>query len=321
MNYIIRFFRFLKVHFGKITLGLFFTLIFIFILFPFTDLSDYISAQVSTLTNNKVYLQFNQLHINPLSTSVSIEDVLIETDKIEGLNIKNLTATPSIMALIARKPGGQINAEGLYSGNVNVKITPKSSGKDETQKSKLEVNIEKVVLKELRKSLNLSVPFTGLLNLKAQSDIDLAFTEQPDGDLSFQIQKFEMNSTMVNLPDIGGLNLPEIKLSSIQGKSKFQNGKYTIESLKLGAPTDDFSGVVSGDLTMVIQNMNGQMVPLINGYNLSIDLFAKPVFIEKASFFLNFISQFQKVEATGTRYKFKVTSTGPQMPPQMTALQ
>lgn len=321
MNYIIRFFRLIKNNIGKISIGFFFIVIFLFVLFPFGDLSDFISSQVSSATNNKVYLQFNQMHINPLSPSLSLENVLVETDQIENLSIQNLTAIPSIMSLVTKKPGGQINADGIFSGNISAKLTPKSGGKDENPRSKLELSIDKVSLKEIKKSLHLSVPISGTLNLKSSADIDLTFSEQPDGDLNFQIQKFEMNSAMVTLPDLGGLNLPEIKFSSVQGKSKFQGGKYVIESVKLGSSSDDLSGTITGNLNLILQSRNGQIIPLVNSYTLSIDLFAKPAFKDRALFFLNFISQFQKEEIGGTRYKFKVATTNPMMPPQMSPLQ
>ncbi len=321
MNYLIRFFRLIKNHFGKILSVILFTFLFGLLLFPFSDLSDFISSQVLKLTNNQIYLQFNKLHLNPFTATVELDDVSLEMPEIDHLNIKKLMATPSIMALISKKPGGEITANGIMSGQLSIKLSPVSGDKSENQKSKIEAKLDQISLKELKQSLNLSFPISGVLSLNSTSQVDLSFTEQPDGDLSFQVQKFEMNSTMINLPDLGALNLPEIKFSSIQGKSKFQNGKYTIESLKLGTTTDDFSGTISGDLNMLIQNQNGKMTPVVSGYNLKINLLAKPTFKDRAGFFLNFISQFQKEEAEGTRYKFSLISENPQLPPRMTALQ
>jgi hypothetical protein len=124
MNYLIHFFRFLKNNFGKILLTLSLFIIFVFILFPFGDLSDFISAKVSSMTGNQVYLQFDKLNINPLTSSIGLSNVLFETKQIDNLNIKNLTVVPSILALISKKPGGQITAEGLFSGRAVVKVNP-----------------------------------------------------------------------------------------------------------------------------------------------------------------------------------------------------
>lgn len=322
MNYLIRFFRFLKNNFGQIFLTLSFFIIFTFILFPFGDLSDFISSKVSGLTGNQVYLQFDQLHINPLSPSIGLENVLLETKTIENLTIKNLTAAPSILALISKKPGGVLTAEGFLAGKATIKVSP-SSAKDKTDnpKSNVELNLEKISLKDVRRTLNLSLPIAGQLNLTTQAVVDLAFAEQPDGDLNATIQKFELTGGNINLPDMGSLNLPEIKFSSIELKSKFQAGKWMIETMKLGQPADDLSGTVKGDVQFIIQNINGQMSPIVNGYTLSVDLLAKQSFKDRASFFLSFISNFQSADPAGTRYKFKLVSQGPGAPPQMTALQ
>ena len=325
MNYLILFFRFLKNNLGKICLTLLFCIIFVFTLFPFGDLSDFISSKVSTITGNQVYLQFDQLQINPLSASVSLDNVLLETKQLDNLTIKNLTAIPSILSFINKKPDGQIIADGILSGKATVKLNslPSSqSGKGpEIQKSNVQLALEKISLKDLKNTLNLSLPISGFLNLNSNSVIDFSFQEQPDGELNATIQKFELAAGSVNLSDLGSLNLPEIKFSSVELKTKFQSGKLVIETGKLGTSVDDLSGTIKGEINLFIQNVNGQMSPVINGYNLSVDLIAKPNFIERAGFFLSFIDRFKSIDAAGTRYKMKLISSGPGLPPQMSPLQ
>ncbi len=122
------------------------------------------------------------------------------------------------------------------------------------------------------------------------------------------------------MPDLGSMNLPEIKFSSVDLKGKMQGGKFQIETGKLGSPSDDFYGNIKGDIGITIQNMNGQMRPIVNSYNLSFDLQAKTQFADRASFFLNFIDQYKKVETGMNHYKFKLLSTAPGMPPQFSPL-
>ena len=322
MNYIIRFFRFIKNNFGKIVLTVLFFIVFTIILFPLGDLSDFISSKVSTLTGNQVYLQLDKIHINPLTASIGMENVLLETKSIENLTIANLTAAPSILSLISKRPGGMLTAEGILSGNAVIKVSPSASkNKTDQPKSNVEINLEKISLKDLRRTFNLSLPISGSLNMNAQALVDLAFTEQPDGDLTATIQKFELAGGNINLQDMGSLNLPEIKFSNVDLKSKFQAGRFVIENIRLGTATDDLSGTVKGDVNIVIQNMNGQIFPVINGYTLTVELVAKQSFKERASFFLSFIDRFQSVDPAGTRYKFKLVSMSPGAPPQMTPLQ
>ncbi len=322
MNYLIRFFRFIKNNFGKIILTVLFFIVFTIILFPLGDLSDFISSKVSTLTGNQVYLQLDKIHINPLTGSIGMENVLLETKSIENLTITNLTAAPSILSLISKRPGGILTAKGILSGNAVIKVSPSASkNKTDQPKSSVEINLEKISLKDLRHTFNLSLPISGSLNMNAQALVDLAFTEQPDGDLIATIQKFELAGGNINLQDMGSLNLPEIKFSSVDLKSKFQAGKFVIENIRLGTAADDLSGTVKGDLNIVIQNMNGQIFPVINGYTLSVELIAKQSFKDRASFFLSFIDRFQSADPSGIRYKFKLVSMSPGAPPQMTPLQ
>ncbi len=333
MNSIIIAFRFLLNHKWKISLVALMTSVFLFLLFPLTDLNDFISSKISQATNNKVFLQFEEMHLNPLTTTLDLDKVVLETEQIDNLTIEKLSATPSLMALASKQPGGKIWAEGLLGGTLSLKMTPaglaksdsKSNSKnatDETglQKSDVELIIEKFSMKEIKKIFSSNLPISGQMDLSANLNIDPAFVDQPEGDLQLKIQKFELQTTSIQLPDLGSINLPEIKFTNIEIKGKMQGGKFLIETGKLGVPTDDFSGTIKGDVGFVIQNMNGQMKPIVNSYNLSIDLLAKPAFKDRAVFFLNFIDQYKKEEAGHTRYKFKLLSTGPGIPPQFSAL-
>lgn len=318
MNSIIIAFRFLLKHKLKISLVFFCTTVFLFFLFPLSDLNDFISSKISQATGNKIFLQFDEMNLNPLTTTLNLHKVIVETEQIDHLTIQKLSATPSLMALISKQPGGQISAEGVLGGSLTLKLTP--TGTDKANKSNIEITIEKISLKEIKKLVSSNLPISGILDSTSSLTIDPAFIEQPEGELQLRIQKFEMQTANVQLPDLGNLNLPEIKFSTIELKGKIQGGKFIIEVGKLGSATDDFSGVIKGDVGFVIQNKNGQMKPMVNSYNLTVDLQAKPAFKDRASFFLSFIDPYKKEDAGQTRYKFKLLSTGPGLPPQFSAL-
>jgi type II secretion system protein N len=327
MNSIILAFRFLLNHKWKISLVFILTFVFLFLLFPLTDLNDFISAKVSQMTNNKVFLQFEEMQFNPLSTTLSLDHVVLETDTIDNLTIENISATPSLSALFSKQPGGKISATGLLDGSLSIKMTPAGPRKSESttadaglQKSDIEFVAEKISIKKIKNLLSLNFPISGSMDLLASLNIDPAFIDQPDGDLQIQIQKFELQSTSIQIPEMGSINLPELKFLKSEFKGKIQNGRFVIENGQLGLPTDDFFGSIKGDIGFIIQNINGQMRPLVNSYNLSMDLHAKPAFKERAGFFLNFIERFQSEELGHTRYKFKLVSTSPGAPPQFSAL-
>jgi type II secretion system protein N len=323
MNSIIISFRFLLKHKWKISLVFLATTFFLLFLFPLGDLNDFISSKISQATNNKVFLQFDEMHLNPLTSTLGLDKVTLETEDIDHLQIDKLTATPSLFALLKKQPGGQISAEGLLGGNLNLKLSPSSAAlknadsKTETslQKSDIELTLEKISLKEIKKTFALHFPISGTLEATATLNIDPAFIDQPEGDITASLKKFELQTSTVNLPSLGSLNLPEIKFSTVEFKGKLQGGRFLIETAKLGSPTDDFFGTLKGDVAVTIQNMNGQMIPIVNSYNLSIDLLAKSAFKDRTSI-LNLISDNYKTEESGsTRYKFKLVSTGPGLPP------
>ena len=64
MEYVAKFFKLLKENKGKIFIMIVSAFAFIFVLFPFDDLSDLISSQVAKVTNNAVYVQFERLKMS-----------------------------------------------------------------------------------------------------------------------------------------------------------------------------------------------------------------------------------------------------------------
>ncbi|MEK6627575.1 MAG: type II secretion system protein GspN [Bdellovibrionota bacterium] len=323
MNAIVISIRFLFSHKWKIILTLLMTVAFVVILFPLSELNDLISSQVSKLTGNRVFLQLEKMHLNPLSASISFENIYIETPQISSLGSDELEISPSFSALLAKKPGGKITAKGFLKGDVEVSIHPTSSaeGLDKSaDKFKIGVVAGKINLKELQQTVNINLPIKGELNLTAQAVADLAMTEQPELDISMTILKFELASTSIPLQDFGQIALPEMKLGKIELKGRLSNGKFLIENGKLGTNQDEFYGDVKGDLSVTFQNNNGQINPIIGAYNISLDLFATQIFKDKAKLFLSFLDGYKIDSGSVSNYKFKVYSAQMGMPPQFTPL-
>ncbi len=148
MNSIILTFRFILKHKWKISLLFILTSVFLFVLFPLGDLNDFISSKISQATNNKVYLQFEEMHLNPLTTTLNLDKVILETDQLDGLSIEKLSATPSISALISQQPGGKFSALGFLGGNLTVKMTPAGNSKSETKSSAKNTDTTETPLKK-----------------------------------------------------------------------------------------------------------------------------------------------------------------------------
>lgn len=320
MDMIIKAFRFVWAQKFKILFTFVFTIVFIFILFPFKDLNDFVSGQVSNLTQNNVYLQFEDMQLNPLTTSISLDGVLVETSTIEGLNVKRISASPSLAAIFKRQPGGKLVADGLFGGQAELKLTPLAKLESGALQANLEVKGENLSLKDLRETLKISIPLSGSTDINASVTADMSFKEQPDGDISIVIDNFEMPGTSINSPNFGSIALPEIKFKQVDIKGKISGGKLVIENAKLGNPSDDLSGTLKGDIAIRIDNVGGTARPMLGGYTFNIDLIAKPAFVQRASFFLSFIDQFKTEEKGASRYRLKLQAASTELPPSMVPL-
>ena len=62
-------------HKFKFVLMVFSALIFTFLLFPFDDLGDLVTAQVAKLTNNQVYVQFDRMNVGILDPGLQLKNV------------------------------------------------------------------------------------------------------------------------------------------------------------------------------------------------------------------------------------------------------
>ena len=320
MDMIIKTFRFVWGQKFKILFTLVFTLVFVFLLFPFKDLNDFVSGQVSALTQNNVYLQFEDMHINPLTTSISLDGVLVETSTIEGLNVNSISASPSMAALFKRQPGGKLVAEGLFGGHAELKLTPLETLESGALKANLDVTTEDISLKSLRDTLKIQIPLAGSMDINASVTADMSFKEQPDGEVAIVIDNFEMPGSSINSPNFGSIALPEIKFKQVDVKGKLTGGKLVIENAKLGNPSDDLSGTLKGDIAVTIQNIGGTARPMLGAYNFNVDLIAKPAFVQRASFFLSFIDQYKKEEKGSSRYRLKLQAASTELPPSIQPL-
>lgn len=333
MNLIVLFFRFLKNNIGKFALGLFLTVTFLFILFPFSDLNDLISSEVSKATHNAAFVQFDDMHINPVTATITLDQISIETPQFSNaLTATELSFTPSISSLVLRKPGGSVSAKGFLKGDFKISLSPggstaakgdaaKSTENGQIEKFNFDISAQNISVKDLKDLFSISLPLKGQLNIAAEGITDLAMMEQPEGEITLTIHKFELPSSTVPIGAFGPLNLPEVRLGQIELKGKLSSGKLVIETGKLGTPKDDMYADIKGDVGLTLSNINGQIIPMIGAYNLLLDMKFTPSMRARASFFMTlldgFVGSFKKEEAGGgVQYKFRMQGAAIGLQPQ-----
>jgi type II secretion system protein N len=304
---------------GKVFVMIISTLVFAFLLFPFDDLSDLISSQVSKLSNNTVYVSFEKLKMSLFpQPGVKMDSVYIESIRTPALSAQELVITPSISGLIAQKPYGQVSAKGLLKGDVEVEMGKGTRTENGLERHRLEVTAKKISLNDLRELANLPVLLKGELDLQSTALADLTFQEQPDVEIEMKINKFELPPSNVNTP-MGPLTLPDLKLTAVELKGRLSAGRFVIENGTIGRAGDEMYGTIKGDFNINIVNRNGMFAQQMGAYNLTIDLHTKKSFQDRAALFLTLLDGYKTPTADGAQFKFKVSATNPMMPPSISA--
>jgi type II secretion system protein N len=282
-------------------------------------LSDFISSQVAKVTNNSVYVQFEQLKMSLFpQPGVKMNQVYIESIRTPALSAQELVITPSISGLIQQKPYGNVSAKGFLKGDVDLSVGKGTRSDNGIERQRIEVSAKKISLHDLRELANLPVLLKGQLNLETTALADLSFQEQPDVEVNVVINQFELPPSNVNTP-MGPLTLPDLKLSSVELKGRLAAGRFVIETGTIGKAGDELQGTIKGDIGITIVNRGGSFGQQIGAYNFSIDLKAKKSFQDRAALFLTFIDGYKTPTVDGAQYKFKVSASNPMMPPSIGA--
>ncbi len=342
MDYIKKFLTFLKEHKWKWVGILASTLLFAFWLFPFSDLNDYVSTQVSKLTSDQIYLQFDNLRISLFpQAGVALNNVKVEGKGLPTLKTQDLIITPAVLPLLnlarialAEKMGlsptiekdlnleiiKAIKAQQFLNGQVEVSLNPGTKTENGTARQKISISAQKLSLAELRGLLELPLSMKGNLSLESQAQADLTFQEQPDMDFQLKIEKFELPVSNLEIKDFGPLSLPELKLAQVDLKGRLTAGKLIIEQGVIGQEKDEVHGNIKGDIMLFINGRGKTPAPEFGGYNFEVSLNIKKSFQDRAAFFLLLIEKHMKPNADGALYSFKISGPNLTQEPSTSAL-
>lgn len=325
LNVFLNIFRF---HLKKIFF-LFASIVFWFlILFPYDDLSDFVTLKVTQMTQSNVYLQFDGLSFGLMpQLALKMEDVVVESVYAPALAMKTLGFAPK-MSILFGNLGGKLKAYGLFGGDAVVDLGPSNELDAEGQEFGVSVNLEKVSLKELskfiKKAANFPLSMNGETELESKIYVDPTFKKQPKGNLQLVIDQLEIPSS--NLALQGGLSMPfpALKLSNVLIQGSINDGKFYIKEGKIGSgeKNDDLYGQVTGDFFFDIRP-GGRFVP--SGYDLKINLNISENLKRQLSAILGFVDIYQGIGSKykfdslkGVRYSMRVSARNMQSPPRIT---
>lgn len=293
-----------RFHLKKI-LFLIASIIFGFVMqFPYDDLSDFITLQVTKLTQSGIYLQFDGLSFGLMpQLGIKMENVVIESMYAPTLAVKTLGFAPKISSLLTGKPGGKLKAYGLFNGDASVSFSNTKTSSGDNEALALDVQLESVQLKELSKYLKETYQFpvrmTGQTEFNTQLTVDPLFKDQPKGEVRLNIKQLNIPSSNIPVADFGmSLPLPALKLSELVLVGKMGDRKFLIQEGKIGDIKNDLHGQITGEIYLDFQ-AGGRVIP--GGYNLKINLNISENLKRQLGPILGFVDIYQGI---GQKYKF-----------------
>lgn len=297
------------------------SLFFLFVIFPFDDLSDRVTSEVSRQTQNQIYLQMDGLNLSFLTgLSLELDKVVLQTPTLSPIKINRLEISPSLFSLIEQFPLGSVLAEGLLRGSVEATLSSGSKGSSGQKRQIVALQAEKLNLEQLQQILKLPIPMKGQAQLNLKSLTDFSFVDQPDADFNLNLQKFEIPATTLRT-GAGPIDIPDLKWDAAQLKGKLSGGILQIDSIKIGSPQNDLSAQISGQVKVRMQTQGQQVIPVIGGYDLSIEMKLKKPILSKIEFFLFPLDQYKRVDPEGNSYRFKMRADNIQSVPTFGSLQ
>ena len=303
--------------------------------FPFSDLGQFVTTTVARATGNQVYAQFKELDVHLIPTpAVSATEVSIETGlpPFEAkwakftpsllsalLNIRTLMnagSDPAASRAMLTKLGMDLDLEGVFGGEIDLSISPGKKSDSGTERSRVSLVVDELNLGEVQDWADLPVKMQGKANFETDMQISPEFAEQPEGDYSLTISKFNLPASTVDTP-MGPLNLPTLTLANVVLKGRMIGGNLMIEEGQFGSSSDPIYGRIKGQLGL---RFAPGAPPMLGSYNLTVDLNASRAIEKDIGIAFILFDSAKTATSTGSRYLFRAMGNGPGGVPNITRL-
>lgn len=307
-----------KYHKKKIFLAFISALVFLVFLFPYDDLSDFITGQVSKATDHQVFLSFDKIVFSFTPTpGLTLKSVNVETPFLPPMKIKEVSASPSLVKLLAFQLAVSLSLKGLWDGNLDF-TGEFGKVEDVSYMPLMAAKFTNISLKEiatvLGQTLKTSIDVSGKLNGRVELSTT-SFKEQPSGEVEVLVGDLRLPRSIST--NIGPLTLPDIKFSELQVKARLVGGEVIIDEGTLGQRGEPISGKFKGKMSMNLDRFGTRTNIVFKEYELKMDFHIQKAIQSKLSLFLSFIDKFKKVTNDGSRYTLKISASKPSIVPQL----
>lgn len=317
VTFLVKIFKF---HKFKIFIFSFALVAFLISLFPYGDLADLISSNISKGTRGNVYLQFDDMNISLLPTP-GVKLVEPKLAMKSGLNLKMdaLEVTPSLLNLITSsissgfkpKPediaAGSIMAKGLFKGDVAIDISKGKRIDDENPDhfKRVELNFENIDLSQLENLVTLPVKLKGSAQGKLnQVDIDPKFTAQPKGEIQIKIKNLKIPATTLKT-DLGPLSIPTLSFKFVKLKGRLIDQELLIEEGLFGDSKDALNAQVKAKINISVLGRGGKVNVNPGRYDFKVKMNANKQIEKDLSIAFILFDKFKKPTSTGSLYMFQ----------------
>ena len=303
-----------------------------FLLFPFDDLSDLVTAQVSQMSGRQVYLEFDHLGLSVWpSVGVKLENVLLDTPVVKDLKASSLSFSPSIAALLTLKAGVSVFLTDFIGGQLGLRFIGNSSLTNFDISGDYNFKADRIDLEQISDLLGLDFKFKGSLKGAGDLFFDAKLENPPKAEFQISVSALELLPAMIQVPNLGPMNIPGLRFEQSSLKGRFlpsdrggtaQNmtQEFILEEFFLGSERDILSGKVRGKIDVRLQSIGGQLRPILGGYDFRVQLNAKENLPKEIQLILGFIDSHKKSSQSGDTYQFRVASTSMYAPPSLSTL-
>jgi type II secretion system protein N len=299
------------------------------VLFPYDDLSDYVTYKTTQMTQSQVYLQSDGLSFALMpQPGIQMENVFVETVLAPAFEVDTLGLAPGF-GLLFGKPSALLKAAGFFGGDASVDVNPSNELDTQGLELGFDVILQKVALKKLSKFLqkqgNFPLTISGQTDLDSNLFFDTSYKKQPKGEIDLKIQDLDIPSSNIGLPMGGGammsMSFPALKLSALELEGNIREGILNIKKGKVGDPKNDLHGTVTGDLFFDVQR--GGKVKM-GGYDIRLNLNISESLKRQLETVLGFVDIYNGIgdkykfdSLRGVRYSMRLKARNLQTPPQV----
>ena len=301
----------LRYHKLKILVMIMSAIIFFVLLFPFSDVSLFVSNFIAKSTKNQVVLQFEDLALKLLPfPGFQMSQIVINTPLVSGLKVNEMIITPAASSIFGNI-GMTAQLNGVMGGNLQFFIKILEQTDQGEVKLNTYVRTQSLSIQEVLQLLSPHFNMDGLLNFQAEGQLDSSFEVQPDFKLQTQAQNFKLQALSVPTP-IGPFPVPAISLRGIVMRANLKEGQLQIENLELGQEGDDIVGQINGFVDLQIRKRMNKTQVLPGNYNLVCRLVLKSSLENHFKALLNVLNLSQHKK--GNTYAFRITGNPNQVP-------